>query len=75
MTPQDYDDIHILKHAARDLTRGLIIALEDSSIDDIDYVCIAEKSRAITRVAELIGAIIDNGKHLPNGEEAYGDDH
>lgn len=68
MTPQDYNDINILKHAARDILHELARLFEDS-FDELDYVDIAEKGRSITRIAELIGAIVDNDKHLPYGEE------
>ena len=69
MTPQDYEDINILKHAARDILRELGGLLKDSSFDDLDYVQIAEKGKAITRIGEIISEILENGKHLPYGEE------
>lgn len=69
MTPQDCDDIIILKHAAQDIVRELRWLLKESAIDELDHVDIAEKGRALTRIAEVIGAILDNGKHLPEVEE------
>lgn len=69
MTPQDCDDIIILKHAAQDIVRELWWLLKESAIDELDHVDIVEKGRALARIGEIIGAIIDNGKHLPYGEE------
>lgn len=69
MTPQDYDDINVLKHAARDILRELGRLLKDSSIDDLESEELVEKGRAITRIGEIISEILENGKHLPYGEE------
>lgn len=69
MTPQDYEDITILKHAARDIRRDIERLLSERSFDELDCEELVEKGEQIRRVAEIISAIRDNGKHLPFMEE------
>jgi hypothetical protein len=69
MTPQDYEDINILKHAARDILREARKLLSERSFDELDCEELVEKGGYLKRVAELISEIRDNGKHLPYGEE------
>lgn len=67
MTPKDYEDIRILKHAARDIIRYVKQLLE--SYDDLECVEIVDKGKQLARIGELISAILENGEHLPSGEE------
>lgn len=69
MTQQDYEDIRILKHAARDLVREVRNILSERSFDELDCEEMAEKGMYIRRVAVLISEIRDNDKHLLQGEE------
>lgn len=68
MTPQDYEDIRILKHAARDILREARKLLSERSFDELDCEELVEKGEYLKRTAELISEIRDNGKHLPYGE-------
>lgn len=70
MTQQDYDDITILKHAAQDILRYIKQLLEDTPpYDDLESEELVEKGNQIKRIAEIISAIRDRGKHLPFEEE------
>lgn len=69
MTPQDYEDIRILKHAARDVLREARKILSERSFDELDCEELVEKGEQIRRIAVLISEIRDNDKHLPSEEE------
>lgn len=70
MTPQDYEDIMILKHAALDILRYVRELLEDTPpYDDLECVEIVDKGKQLARIGELISAILENDEHLPSGEE------
>ena len=68
MTPQDYEDIRILKHAARDVLREARQHVERVVIAELDCEQLVEKGEYLKRIAELISERRDNGKHLPYGE-------
>lgn len=68
MTPQDYEDIRILKHAARDVLRDARKLLSERSFDELDCEELVEKGEFLKRIAGLISEIRDDGKHLPSGE-------
>lgn len=68
MTPQDYEDIRILKHAARDVLREARQLLSERSFDELDCEELVEKGEYLKRIAELISEVRDNDKHLPYGE-------
>lgn len=67
MTSQDYEDIRILKHAARDVVRAAWKLLSERSFDELDCEELVEKGEFLKRTAELISEIRDNDKHLPYG--------
>lgn len=70
MTPQDYEDITILKHAAQDILRYINQLLEDTPpYDDLECVEIVDKCKQLARIGELISEILENGKHLPSTNE------
>lgn len=69
MTPQAYEDIRILKHAARDILREARKLLNERMFDELDCEELVEKGEFLKRTAELISEIRDNDKHLPYGEE------
>lgn len=69
MTPQDYEDIRILRHAANDVLREARRILRERVFDELDCEMLVEKGEYLKRVAELISEIRDNDKHLPYGEE------
>lgn len=70
MTEQDYEDITILKHAAQDIIRYVKQLLEDTPpYDDLECVEIVDKGKQLARIGGLISAILENGEHLPSGEE------
>lgn len=69
MTPQDYEDITILKHAAQDILRYIKQLLEDTPpYDDLESEELVEKGKQLARIGEIISEILENGKHLPSGE-------
>ena len=69
MTPQDYEDIRILKHAARDILREARKLLSERSFDELDCEELVEKGKYLARIGEIISEIRDNGKHLPGTED------
>lgn len=69
MTQQDYEDIRILRHAVNDIRRDIEQLLNEPSFDDMDCVELVEKGKQIKRIAEIISAIRDGGKHLPFEED------
>lgn len=70
MTPQDYEDITILKHAAQDILRYVTQLLEDTPpYDDLECEELIEKGEHIKRIGALISVIRDGGKHLPFEED------
>lgn len=70
MKPQDYEDITILKHAAQDIIRYVKQLLEDTPpYDDLESEELIEKGKQLARIGEIISEILENGKHLPSGEE------
>lgn len=70
MTEQDYEDITILKHAAQDIIRYVKQLLEDTPpYDDLESEELIEKGKQLARIGEIISEILENGKHLPSGED------
>lgn len=70
MTPQDYEDITILKHAAQDILRYVKQLLEDTPpYDDLESEELIEKGKQLARIGEIISEILENGKHLPSTNE------
>lgn len=69
MTEQDYDDIEILKHAAKDILRYVKQLVVDAQPYELESEEIIEKAKLLLRIGEIISEIRDNGKHLPCGEE------
>ena len=69
MTEQDYDDITILKHATEDILRYVKQLVVDAQPYELESEEIIEKAKLLLRIGELISEIVENGKHLPYGEE------
>lgn len=69
MTPQDCEDIRILKHAANNVLREARKLLSERVLEELDCEELVEKGEYLKRVAELISEIRDNDKHLPYEEE------
>ncbi len=69
MTEQDYDDITILKHATEDILRYVKQLVVDAQPYELESEEIIEKAKLLLRIGEIISEIIENGKHLPYGEE------
>lgn len=70
MTPQDYEDITILKHAAQDILRYVKQLLEYTPpYDDLESEELIEKGKQLARIGEIISEILENGKHLPSTNE------
>lgn len=69
MTPQDYEDIRILKHATEDILRYVKQLVVDAQPYELESEEIIEKAKLLLRIGELISEIVENGKHLPYGEE------
>jgi nucleotidyltransferase/DNA polymerase involved in DNA repair len=69
MISQGYEDIMILKHAARAILREALQQLEDSPSDDLSFDEIIENVKQLENIAELVSVIRDNCKHLPFKEE------
>lgn len=68
MTPQDYDDITILKHAAEDILRYVKQLVVDAQPYELESEELIEKGKQLARIGEIISEILENGKHLPSGE-------
>lgn len=69
MTPQDYDDIVILKHATEDILRYVKQLVVDAQPYELESEELIEKGKLLARIGEIISEIIENGKHLPSREE------
>ena len=69
MTPQDYEDITILKHAAEDILRYVKQLVVDAQPYELESDEIIEKAKLLLRIGEIISEVRDNDKHLPYGEE------
>lgn len=69
MTPQDYDDIVILKHATEDILRYVKQLVVDAQPYELESEEIIEKAKLLLRIGELISEIVENGKHLPSTNE------
>lgn len=76
MTEQDYDDIVILKHATEDILRYVKQLVVDAQPYELESEELVEKGKLLARIGEIISEILENGKHLPYGEEkGYGSDN
>ena len=69
MTEQDYDDITILKHATEDILRYVKQLVVDAQPYELESEELVEKGKLLARIGEIVSEIIENGKHLPHGEE------
>jgi hypothetical protein len=69
MTLQDYEDITILKHAAEDILRYVKQLVVDAQPYELESEELIEKGKLLARIGEIISEILENGKHLPSGEE------